>query len=145
MQQHTIRHSVQCSGVGLHSGKMVTLSLRPAEEDSGINFYVLTATGSQRIGLEPAQVIATGLATTIGNTQASISTVEHLLAAVRGLGIDNLRVDVHGGELPLMDGSAAPFVMLLKNAGLKKQNAFRNVLRIARPLTCSQGGKIITA
>lgn len=145
MHQHTIKNPVQCSGVGLHSGKMVTLSLRPAEEDSGINFYVLTPEGSQRISLEPSQVIATGLATTIGNAQASISTVEHLLAAVRGLGIDNLRVDVHGGELPIMDGSAVPFVMLLKDAGLKKQHAFRNVLRIAKPLTCTHGDKSITA
>ena len=145
MQQQTIKHPVQCSGVGLHSGKMVTLSLRPAEVDSGINFYAFTPEGSQRIAMEPSQVIATGLATTIGSARASVSTVEHLLAAVRGLGIDNLRVDVHGGELPIMDGSAAPFVMLLKSAGLRRQNADRRVLRLKKAVSHSQGDKSIIA
>ncbi|MDL2306872.1 UDP-3-O-acyl-N-acetylglucosamine deacetylase [Desulfovibrio sp. OttesenSCG-928-C06] len=145
MQQQTIKTPVQCSGIGLHSGKMVTLALRPAEADSGINFYVVNQDGQHRITPTPAQVIATGLATTIGSAEASISTVEHLLAAIRGLGIDNLRIDVHGGELPIMDGSAAPFVMLLKNAGIKKQSAVRSVLRIARPVSHSSGDKSISS
>ncbi|MDR1241510.1 MAG: UDP-3-O-acyl-N-acetylglucosamine deacetylase [Deltaproteobacteria bacterium] len=145
MQQQTIKHPVQCSGVGLHSGKMVNMALRPADEDSGINFYVFTPEGSQRIVPEPAHVIATGLATTIGTSRASISTVEHLMAAILGLGIDNLRIDVHGGELPIMDGSAAPFVMLLNGAGIKKQTAARKVLRIAKPINHTQGEKSIYA
>jgi UDP-3-O-[3-hydroxymyristoyl] N-acetylglucosamine deacetylase len=145
MQQQTIKHPVQCSGIGLHSGKMVNLALRPAEEGSGINFYVFTPDGSQRITPQPSSVIATGLATTIGTAKASISTVEHLMAAILGLGVDNLRIDVHGGELPIMDGSAAPFVMLLNSAGIRKQNAERKVLRIARPLTYTAGEKSISA
>jgi UDP-3-O-[3-hydroxymyristoyl] N-acetylglucosamine deacetylase len=145
MQQQTIKHPVQCSGVGLHSGKMVNMALRPAEENSGINFYVFTPEGSQRIAPTPANVIATGLATTIGTAQASISTVEHLMAAIFGLGIDNLRIDVYGGELPIMDGSAAPFVMLLNGAGIKKQDAARRVLRIAKPLNYASGEKSIYA
>jgi UDP-3-O-[3-hydroxymyristoyl] N-acetylglucosamine deacetylase len=145
MQQQTIKHPVQCSGVGLHSGKMVNLALRPAEENSGINFYVFTPEGSQRIAPKPANVIATGLATTIGTARASISTVEHLMAAILGLGIDNLRIDVHGGELPIMDGSAAPFVMLLNGAGIKKQNAARRVLRLAKALQYGSGEKSIYA
>ncbi len=144
MKQTTVKNPIQCSGVGLHSGKMVTLTMRPAEENSGINFYIITPDGSQRISPEPHQVIATGLATTIGNSNASISTVEHLLAAIRGLGIDNLRIDVHGGELPIMDGSAAPFAMLIKNAGIKKQNATRKVLRVKKPITHKNGDKSIS-
>ena len=145
MQQTTIKKPIQCSGVGLHSGKMVTLTLRPAEENSGINFYIVTPEGSQRISPQPDQVIATGLATTIGNTKGSVSTVEHLLAAIRGLGIDNLRIDVHGGELPIMDGSAAPFVMLFKNAGIKELQAPRKVLRIKKPISFQNGDKSISA
>jgi UDP-3-O-[3-hydroxymyristoyl] N-acetylglucosamine deacetylase len=145
MLQHTIKKTIQCSGVGLHSGKMVTLVLRPAEENSGINFYTSTPAGSLRISPRPEQVIATGLATTIGDCHASISTVEHLLAAVRGLGLDNIRIDVHGGELPIMDGSAAPFVLLIKSAGLKRQSAPRRVLRVKKPLTHTGGGKSIEA
>lgn len=145
MQQTTIKNPVQCSGVGLHSGKMVTMTMRPAEENSGIQFYVLTPDGSQRIAPQPDKVIATGLATTIGSAGASISTVEHLLAAIRGLNIDNLRIDIHGGELPIMDGSAAPFVLLFKNAGIKKQCAPRKVLRIKKSVSFSNGDKTINA
>lgn len=144
MNQTTVKKPIQCSGIGLHSGKMVTLTLRPAEEDSGINFYIATPEGSQRISPKPDQVIATGLATTIGNTDGSVSTVEHLLAAIRGLGIDNLRIDVHGGELPIMDGSAAPFVMLFKDAGLREQSAPRKVLRVKKPLSFQNGNKVIS-
>lgn len=145
MYQTTIEKPIQCSGVGLHSGKMVTLTLRPAEESSGINFYVVTPEGSQRISPQPGQVIATGLATTIGNAKGSVSTVEHLLAAIRGMGVDNLRIDVHGGELPIMDGSAAPFVMLFKNAGIKQLGAPRKVLRIKKPLVFQNVNKSISA
>lgn len=145
MNQTTIKKPIQCSGVGLHSGKMVTLTLRPAAEDTGINFYIAAPNGSQKVSPKPDQVIATGLATTIGNSEGSVSTVEHLLAAIRGLGIDNLRIDVHGGELPIMDGSAAPFVMLIKDAGLKEQHAPKKVLRIKKPLSFQNGSKVISA
>lgn len=145
MLQTTIEKPIQCSGVGLHSGKMVTLTLRPAEENSGINFYIVTTEGSQRISPRPDQVIATGLATTIGSAKGSVSTVEHLLAAIRGLSIDNLRIDVHGGELPIMDGSAAPFVMLIKNAGIKEQAAPRRVLRVKKAVSFQSGEKSISA
>lgn len=124
---------------------MVTLTLRPSAEDTGINFYIAAPNGSQKVSPKPDQVIATGLATTIGNSEGSVSTVEHLLAAIRGLGIDNLRIDVHGGELPIMDGSAAPFVMLIKDAGLKEQHAPKKVLRIKKPLSFQNGSKVISA
>lgn len=145
MRQTTINKAVQCSGIGLHSGKMVTMTLRPAEADSGINFFVLSPEGAKRIIPNPTQVIATGLATTIGSKGASISTVEHLLGAIRGMGIDNLRVDVYGGELPIMDGSAAPFVLLLNDAGIKELNAARHVLRIKKEVAFVNGEKSIVA
>ncbi|MDR2050683.1 MAG: UDP-3-O-acyl-N-acetylglucosamine deacetylase [Deltaproteobacteria bacterium] len=144
MFQTTLKKPVQCSGVGLHSGKMVTMTMRPAEENSGINFYVTTPQGSQRLTPRPELVIATGLATTIGNGSASVSTVEHLLASIRGLGVDNLRIDAHGGELPIMDGSAAPFVLLIKSAGIRRQNALRRILRVKKKFTHSSGDKSIS-
>ncbi|MCL1915916.1 MAG: UDP-3-O-acyl-N-acetylglucosamine deacetylase [Desulfovibrionaceae bacterium] len=143
MNQITIRKAVKCAGVGLHSGKMVTLTLRPAEVDSGINFFLITPEGVRRIRPTPEGVIATGLATTIGDDGHAISTVEHLLATARGLGIDNLRIDAHGHELPIMDGSAAPFAMLIKDAGLKRQHAPRRILRVKKPLSHVSGNKSI--
>jgi UDP-3-O-[3-hydroxymyristoyl] N-acetylglucosamine deacetylase len=145
MPQFTIKKVVQCSGVGLHSGKMVDLTLRPAEVDSGINFFINSAQGDRRIALAPDRVVATGLATTIGTDGASISTVEHLLATVRGLGIDNLRIETKGSELPIMDGSAAPFVLLFKNAGIKAQPAQRRVWRVKKAFSHAQGDKFIQA
>ncbi len=154
MNQFTIANPVQCSGIGLHSGKMVNMTLRPAPVDSGIRFYAVPggdekgntlSRKSHCITPAPQSVIATGLATTLGNGEISISTVEHLLAALRGLAIDNIRIDVEGGELPIMDGSAASFALLLKKAGFKRQAAPRKVWRIRRPVSCKSGEKSIQA
>lgn len=149
MHQTTIKKSIECSGVGLHGGKMVHLTMRPAPEDTGIVFDIHTARGLRRVAPEPGAVIATGLATTLGASgnghDASVATVEHLLAAVRGLEIDNLIIEVQGGEIPIMDGSAASFVMLLRNAGIRTQSRARRVLRIARPLNHESDGKFIRA
>ncbi len=144
MQQTTIANNVKCSGVGLHSGKMVFLGLRPAAEDAGIIFNIATPQGVRRLAPAPGSVIATGLATTLGNGEASVATVEHLLAAIRGLGIDNINIDIEGGEVPIMDGSAASFVMLFKDAGLRRQSRPRKVARITRPLSHSHNGKSIS-
>ncbi len=151
MNQRTIAKPINCSGIGLHSGKMVNLTLRPAPVDSGIRFYAVpgkdasaSAPANGSIAPSPRSVIATGLATTLGNGEVSISTVEHLLAALRGLAIDNIRIDVEGGELPIMDGSAAPFVLLLKDAGVKTQDAPRKVWRVKRPFTLKEGEKSIS-
>lgn len=145
MQQTTIKKRISCSGVGLHSGKKVTLTLRPAAEDTGILFHVNSAYGAKEISPSPTAVVATGLATTLGRDGAAVATVEHLLAALRGLGIDNIHIDADGGEIPIMDGSAAPFVMLLKEAGLRKQSRARRVLRIKHPVSFEKDGKFIKA
>ena len=145
MHQTTIRKAVTCSGIGLHSGKTVGLTLRPAPEDTGIVFYVNNGGGPKRLTPTPQSVVATGLATTLGNGEATVSTVEHLMAAVRGLEIDNLRIEVEGAELPIMDGSAGSFVLLLRSAGLETLQRPRRVLRIKKPMEFEQDGKWIRA
>ncbi len=145
MFQTTISRRIHCAGVGLHSGKMVKLVLRPAAEDTGIIFHIATADGKRDISPTPESVIATGLATTLGKGGVCVSTVEHLLAALRGLSIDNVHIDVEGGEIPIMDGSAAPFVMLLRDAGIQRQSKPRKVLRIKAPFSLSHGEKYIKA
>ncbi|CAK7061786.1 MAG: UDP-3-O-acyl-N-acetylglucosamine deacetylase [Desulfovibrio sp.] len=145
MNQTTICQAIECTGIGLHSGKTVRLGLRPASENTGIIFHVATPDGVKDITPRPDIVVDTGLATTLGTGDARVSTVEHLLAAIRGLGIDNIHVDAEGGEIPIMDGSAAPFVMLLKKAGIKQQDAPRTVLRIKKPVSFERDGKSIEA
>ena len=145
MYQTTIRQRIQCTGIGLHGGKKVKLTLRPAAEDTGIVFHVKGAQGVSDISPTPDAVIATGLATTLGRNGAAVSTVEHLLAALRGLAIDNIHIDVEGGEIPIMDGSAAPFVMLISEAGVRVQSKARNVLRIKKTASFNHGDKSIIA
>ncbi len=145
MYQTTIKQRISCAGVGLHSGKMVQMTLRPAAEDTGIVFHILTPNGKKDISPAPEAVIATGLATTLGREGVAVSTVEHLLAALRGLGVDNLHIDVRGGEIPIMDGSAAPFAMLLSEAGLHMQSKPRKVFRIKAPVLFGHSGKTIKA
>ena len=145
MLQTTIRQRIQCTGVGLHSGKKVKLTMRPAAEDTGIVFHVTTPMGKRDIRPSADAVIATGLATTLGKDGVAVSTVEHLLAALRGLSIDNIHIDVEGGEIPILDGSAAPFVMLLSEAGTHSQSAPRKVYRIKKSARFGQGDKFIKA
>ena len=145
MQQATIKKRISCAGVGLHSGKQVTLTLRPAAEDTGILFHIKSNREAKHLSPDPHAVIATGLATTLGRDGIAVATVEHLLATLRGLGIDNIHIEVEGGEIPIMDGSAAPFVMLIKEAGIRKQNKARRVLRIKRPVNFEKDDKYIKA
>lgn len=145
MSQTTICQAIECTGIGLHSGKTVHLSLRPANENTGIIFHIATPEGVKDITARPDIVVDTGLATTLGTENARVSTVEHLLAALRGLGIDNIHIDVKGGEVPIMDGSAAPFVMLLKKVGVRRQNAPRTVWRIKKHVALERDGKSIEA
>ncbi|EMG36223.1 UDP-3-O-(3-hydroxymyristoyl) N-acetylglucosamine deacetylase [Desulfocurvibacter africanus PCS] len=145
MLQKTIHKSVACSGIGLHSGKKVRLVLRPAGENTGILFALQNGSGRRFLTPRPESVIATGLATTLGQGGDSLSTVEHLMAAVRGLGIDNILVDVEGGEIPIMDGSAASFVYLLRMAGERTLSARRKVYRVTKPVEFKREGKLIRA
>ena len=145
MTQTTIAKSIECTGIGLHSGKTVRLGLRPAAENTGVVFHVMTPNGIREISPRPDIVVDTGLATTLGVGDVRVSTVEHLLAAIRGLGIDNIHIDADGGEIPIMDGSAAAFVMLFGKAGIIHQNAPRKILRIKKPVSFTRDGKSIEA
>jgi UDP-3-O-[3-hydroxymyristoyl] N-acetylglucosamine deacetylase len=131
--QHSIRKSVSCDGVGLHTGVPVTMTLHPAPPDHGLVFIV----GPERVSVPvcPESLLNGHYATTIGANGVQLQTVEHLLAGVRGIGIDNLLIELDGPELPAMDGSAAPFVSLLYAAGREAQVAVRrSPLRVAEPL-----------
>jgi len=145
MLQTTIAKTVRCTGIGLHSGKQVELTLRPASENTGILFSIRNGSGSTFLTPNPGLVVDTGLATTLGNGEDTVSTVEHLLACVRGMGVDNLHIEVGGRELPIMDGSAASFVYLVNQAGIRKQAKSRRVLALKKSLNYEQDGKYIKA
>lgn len=127
--QQTIAKAVRCQGVGLHTGIPVSLTLSPAPPDHGVVFCVLPQ--GVDVPIEPASLINGHYATTIGRAGVQLQTVEHLLAAVRGLGVDNLLAVIDAPELPAMDGSAGPFVSLLHAAGRVEQGAPRRPLRVA--------------
>ena len=137
MLQTTIHKTVRCTGVGLHSGKQVEMVLRPAAEDTGILFSLHNGDGSTFLTPAPNLVVETGLATVLGNGRETVATVEHLLAAVSGMGIDNIHIEVTGRELPIMDGSAASFVYLLKQAGVRELGKPRTVMAIKKAIEFS--------
>ena len=141
MRQQTIRKQVSLEGVGLHSGKRVKITLSPAPADSGIVFRA--GHGGEPIPAAPESVIDSHYATTIGAHGARIQTVEHLMAAAAGLGIDNLDVIVEGSEVPAMDGSAKPFVAVLTTAGRTTQGARRRPIAITHPLRVGSGSRWI--
>src|SRR5713101_649914 len=120
LKQRTLKSSIKTTGVGLHTGARVDLTLRPAPPDSGIVFHRVDLAQSVAIPALAANVGDTRLSSSLEKDGAKISTVEHLMSALAGLGIDNLHVDVAGPELPIMDGSAGPFVFLLQSAGIKE-------------------------
>jgi len=139
--QRTIVESVSTRGVGLHSGAQVTLTLRPAPPDHGIVFQRVDVPGSPSIPATAAQVVDTSFATTLGKDGIRVATVEHLLAALSGLGIDNLRIELDGPEVPILDGSAGPFVYLVNSAGVRVQDAPKSFLVIKRPVFLREGDK----
>jgi UDP-3-O-[3-hydroxymyristoyl] N-acetylglucosamine deacetylase len=140
--QRTLRRAISCAGIGLHSGNKVTLSLKPAPPDSGIRFR-----RSDLGGLEvPATVEHVGgitLATGLTRDAAKVDTVEHLLSALVSLGVDNVVIELSSAEVPIMDGSAAPFVYLIHEAGVKRLPTPRRYLKVLRPIALSQGDKRI--
>lgn len=137
--QHTLQKIVSCTGVGLHSGKEITLSIKPAPENSGIRFFRTDLNDANGIPAHMDKVVDTRLATTIADAKVIVSTTEHLMAALQGYGVDNADIELNGEEVPIMDGSAGPFMLLLNGAGLKKQNAMRHVLRITREIIFTSG------
>jgi UDP-3-O-[3-hydroxymyristoyl] N-acetylglucosamine deacetylase len=143
MNQRTIAEKISCTGIGLHSGEPVQLTLNPARAGSGIVFVRTDLPTPVEIPARPDCVTATQYATTLGRGRATVGTVEHLLAAVYSLGVDNLRVEVDGPEVPVMDGSSASFVFLLRSAGVFPQPAPRARLRVQRPLEIRDGERWI--
>ncbi|WP_319585040.1 UDP-3-O-acyl-N-acetylglucosamine deacetylase [uncultured Pseudodesulfovibrio sp.] len=145
MSQTTIHRSVRCTGIGLHSGKQVDLVLRPAAEDTGILFSLRDGSGSTFMTPAPSLVVETSLATVLGDGRETVATVEHLLATINGMGIDNIHIEVTGKEVPIMDGSAGSFVYLLKQAGVRTLNKPRKVLTFKKAMEFEQDGKYIKA
>jgi len=141
MNQRTIKRAVEVVGIGLHKGKPIKLRLEPLEVDSGIIFYREDL--ALNIPLSPNSVIDTKMATVIGNSRGFISTIEHFLSAIYAYGIDNLRVIVDGNEMPIMDGSASPFCMLLDEAGIREQNSPKKILRVKREVEVKEKDKFV--
>ena len=139
--EHTLATRVQCRGIGLHSGKPVELVLQPAAAGTGILFVRTDLAREIRFPARAEWVVDTQLATTLGNSEVRLGTVEHLISALRGMGVDNCTVEVSGPEVPVMDGSAAPFVYLIQQAGLKSQRRMQRRLVIRRPIEIRNGNR----
>jgi UDP-3-O-[3-hydroxymyristoyl] N-acetylglucosamine deacetylase len=141
LRQRTLKESIRTTGVGLHTGARVELTLRPAPVDAGIVFHRIDVPKPVTIPALAANVGDTRLSSTLAMSGTSISTVEHLMSALAGLGIDNLHIDVAGPELPIMDGSAGPFVFLLQSAGVVEQAKAKRYLRVRAPVEIRDGDK----
>ncbi len=139
--QYTLRKPIRFGGIGLHSGDMVNMTIKPAPENNGIRFFRHGLGGKHFVQAAMDNVIDTRLATTISdkNKKIIVSTTEHLMAALLGFGIDNADIELDGNEVPIMDGSAGPFMHLLMQTGKQKQNASRTVLKITKEITYTSG------
>jgi UDP-3-O-[3-hydroxymyristoyl] N-acetylglucosamine deacetylase len=140
--QRTLRRSISCTGIGLHSGNKVTLSLKPAPADFGIRFR-RTDLGGVEIPATVQHLAGINYATGLSRNAATVETVEHLLSALVSLGVDNAVVELSQPEVPIMDGSAAPFVYLINEAGVKRLTPPRRYLKVVRPISLSRGDKRI--
>ncbi|MBL3528830.1 MAG: UDP-3-O-acyl-N-acetylglucosamine deacetylase [gamma proteobacterium endosymbiont of Lamellibrachia anaximandri] len=141
IRQRTLKNVIRATGVGLHTGQKVYLTLRPAAPDTGIVFRRVDLDPAVEIRACPENVGDTRLSTTLMQHGVRISTVEHLLSALAGLGIDNAYVDVSAPEVPIMDGSAGPFVFLLQSAGVEEQNAAKRFIKIKHKVVVEDGDK----
>ena len=141
LRQRTLKNTIRATGVGLHSGDKVYLTLRPAAVDTGIVFRRVDLDPPVDIRATPDNVGETQLSTTLVDGEARVATVEHLLSALAGLGIDNCYVDLSAAEVPIMDGSAGPFVFLLQSAGIAEQNAHKRFIRIKKKVEVREAGK----
>ena len=145
MMQHTVGREVSCRGIGLHSGAKVTMKLRPAPLNFGVRFRRMDLGHHPAVRAHAHQVVNTSLATSIGSNGATVSTIEHLMAALYVSSVDNILVELDGPEVPILDGSAAPFLDILKQAGLKEQNAPRQCLVVTRPVYLREGEAFVKA
>ena len=141
IKQRTLKHIIRATGVGLHTGEKVYMTLRPAAPNTGIVFRRIDLAQPVEIKADPYHVGDTRLASCLEQDGVRVSTVEHLMSALAGLGIDNLYVDLSSGEVPIMDGSAGPFVFLLQSAGIEEQPAAKKFIRILQPVEVSARDK----
>lgn len=142
IRQRTLNNTIRATGVGLHSGEKVYLTLKPAPVDSGIIFRRVDLDPIVDIPAKALQVGETILSTTLVSENAKVDTVEHLLSAMAGLGIDNAIVELSAQEVPIMDGSSGPFVFLLQSAGIAEQDAAKKFIRIKKKVEVREGDKI---
>jgi len=141
IKQRTLKRVIRTAGVGLHTGEKVYLTLRPAPADSGIIFRRIDLKIPVNIPARAENVSDTRLSTTLGQGTVKVSTVEHLLSAFAGLGIDNAYIDISAAEIPIMDGSASPFVFLIQSAGIQEQNVPKRFIRIKKSISVKEGDK----
>jgi len=141
IKQRTLKNVIRATGVGLHTGEKVYLTLRPAPSDTGIIFRRIDLSEPVDIRACPENVSDTRLSTTLECNGARVSTVEHLMSAFAGLGIDNAYVDLTAAEVPIMDGSAGPFVFLVQSAGIAEQSAPKRFMRIKKKIRLEEGDK----
>jgi UDP-3-O-[3-hydroxymyristoyl] N-acetylglucosamine deacetylase len=141
IKQRTLKNVIRATGVGLHTGEKVYLTLRPAPSDTGIIFRRIDLPEPVEIRACPENVSDTRLSTTLEYNGARVSTVEHLMSAFAGLGIDNAFVDLTAAEVPIMDGSAGPFVFLVQSAGIAEQSAPKRFMRIKKKIRLEEGDK----
>lgn len=142
--QHTIASPVSCSGVGLHSGHPVTMTLMPAPPDTGVVFIRKTDGNAIRFSASIHHLVSTELCTAISSQGAQIKTIEHVLAALSGLGIDNVIIEVDAAEVPVLDGSAGPFVRLIRAAGILPQKRAQAFLKITQPIEVVDGARRVS-
>lgn len=141
IKQRTLKNVIRATGVGLHSGEMVYLTLRPAAPNTGIIFRRVDLDPVVELEAKAENVGETALSTTLVQHGQKVSTVEHLLSAFAGLGIDNAYIDLNAPEVPIMDGSAGPFVFLVQSAGIEEQNVAKQFIRIKKPVILEDGDK----
>ena len=142
-KQRTLSEEVGCTGIGLHSGETIRINIKPGPPDSGIRFVRNDLAGCPIVNARFDNVFDTTLATTLGVNGSKIATVEHLMAAFFGLGIDNAVVEVDGPEVPIMDGSAAPFVYLIKSVGIRGLNKPKRFIVIKKPFKLDDGNRSV--
>lgn len=141
IRQRTIKSLVRATGVGLHTGARVNLTLRPAPVNTGIVFRRTDLAEPKDFSVAPERVTDTRLCSALEGNGAKVATVEHLMSALAGLGIDNLYIDLDGPEVPILDGSAAPFVYLLQTTGIETQNAPKRFIRVRKTVRVEEGDK----
>ena len=144
IKQRTLKNVIRATGIGLHSGEKVYLTICPADIDTGIVFRRTDLDPAVDIKASASNVGETTLSSTLVKDGVKVATVEHLLSAMAGLGIDNAIVELSAAEVPIMDGSAGPFVFLLQSAGIAEQNAAKKFIRILKPVTIKEDGKEAT-